>query len=97
MHRWTDFFDPLPGEPYLEPLFVAREWTPHVVCHHDSIPLPEGSRLCCMVCHRSGRDGSRKLTITREDLDVCESKTFDDQWGCSNPTVLEPDGLRGGV
>lgn len=96
----TDLFDPLPGLDYLEPFFHTREWTPEAErscrCRHQ--PIPEGSPLCCMACHRSGRDGSKRLKITRDDVVLREGKTFNDQWGSSKPTALEPneDGLRGG-
>ena len=42
--------------PRLVPLFPVVPFTPGSACSHHG-PIPWGSVLCCMVCHRSGLDG----------------------------------------
>lgn len=44
-----------PDEPPLVPLFPVADFTPHAACPHHG-PLPRGTVLCCMVCHKSGVD-----------------------------------------
>jgi len=39
----------------LVPLFPVNGFTPESPCPHHG-PLPEGSALCCMACHKSGMD-----------------------------------------
>ena len=48
------------GPPKLEPLFPVGAFTPLSVCPHRR-RLPRGSRLVCMVCHKSGVDGHPAL------------------------------------
>ena len=46
--------------PTLVPLFPVVPYSPQAACaHHGAIP--DGSALCCMVCHRSGVDGHPAL------------------------------------
>src|SRR5262245_16204645 len=59
--------DPPRGEPrppLLIPFFPVGPFTPHSECGH-SLPMKDGSLLCCMVCHCSGMDGHPAL---RPDL-----------------------------
>lgn len=42
--------------PRLVPLFPITPLTPRSVCAHH-VAIPEGTDLCCMVCHQSGHDG----------------------------------------
>jgi len=44
-----------PGDPPLVPLFPIDLLTPRSPCPHHG-PIPNGTVLCCMVCHRSGVD-----------------------------------------
>ena len=41
--------------PRLIPLFPVGPYTPQSACPHR-VPIKPGSALCCMVCHRSGKD-----------------------------------------
>jgi hypothetical protein len=43
---------------HLEPLFPTGgvPFTPASECPHAG-PIPKGSVFCCMVCHKSGKDG----------------------------------------
>jgi hypothetical protein len=41
--------------PQLVPLFPIGPFTPHSTCPHHE-PIQQGSPLCCMICHRSGKD-----------------------------------------
>lgn len=49
--RLDEFF----GFRPLVPLFPIGGFSPGSTCPHHG-PLPEGSALTCMVCHRSGMD-----------------------------------------
>lgn len=48
--------------PQLEPLFPVGFFTPKSKCPHKG-PIPSGSHMVCMVCHKSGMDGVRSLPI----------------------------------
>lgn len=53
------------------------------VCPHHG-PIPEGSTLCCMVCHQSGMDGHPGLKETAAGklrLKGWEPEDGEDQWG----------------
>lgn len=43
-------------EPQLVPLFPIPAFSPESQCPHASRGIRRGSRLCCMVCHKSGLD-----------------------------------------
>lgn len=57
--KYVDAPEPEPWTE-LEPLFPVGFFTPYSKCPHEG-PLPEGSRMVCMVCHKSGKDGSKAL------------------------------------
>jgi hypothetical protein len=47
--------DDRPEPPKLIPFFPATGFSPGSLCPHHG-PLPAGSLLCGMVCHKSGVD-----------------------------------------
>ncbi len=49
-----------PDEPPLVPLFPIVALTPDAPCPHHG-PLPRGTVLVCMICHRSGLDNRPAL------------------------------------
>jgi hypothetical protein len=51
----SKFYQNSPRLPCLIPLFPVGPYTPLSSCGHRQ-PIPRGSLLCCMVCHRSGMD-----------------------------------------
>jgi len=53
-----------PRLPTLVPLFPASAYDPMSPCPHHG-PIPDGSVLCCMVCHRSGMDDHPALQRDR--------------------------------
>ena len=58
----SDYVDAPEPDPWteLEPLFPVGVFTPYSKCPHEG-PIPEGSKLVCMVCHKSGKDGTPAL------------------------------------
>lgn len=60
----NDIEDPFARTPEgdeLVPFFPLDSFTPKSPCPHRG-PIRKGSRLCCMICHRSGVDKQwRKL------------------------------------
>lgn len=68
----------------LMPLFpVAGFFYPGCPCPHRG-PIPEGSSLVCMVCHRSGMDASPLMRETAADklrVKGWEPEGGKDQWG----------------
>lgn len=42
--------------PKLVMFYPFNGFTPKSKCRHDVVPIPEGSVMCCGVCHRSGQD-----------------------------------------
>jgi hypothetical protein len=50
--------------PRLTPLFPIAAYVPTSGCAHKG-PMPRGTLLCCMICHRSGVDGHPALQRDR--------------------------------
>jgi hypothetical protein len=47
--------------PPLEMLFPLNGLFPVSRCNHGTEPIPEGSHLCCAVCHQYGHDDHPSL------------------------------------
>lgn len=52
-------------QEFLVLFFPLGPFTPQSTCQHG--PIPNGSALCCAVCHRSGKDNHPRL---RRDVRV---------------------------
>lgn len=58
------FVDAPEPDPWTEliPLFPITSFTPKSKCPHRG-PIRPGSAFCCMVCSKSGKDGTRALPL----------------------------------
>lgn len=89
----------------LEPIFGPKTWGADSTCRdvHPHGPMPEGSRCCCMACHKSGVEWHRALKITPQDEERLKNyvprdedgNPIRDQWSerdepATNPTKYEP-------
>lgn len=62
--------------PKLQPTFGCRAWSGTSTCDHvhPHGPIPRGSVMCCMACHKSGVDHLKVLQITAADMPRPEPK-----------------------
>lgn len=76
----------MPTEPRLEPLFGILPFTPKTTCLqiHPHGPIPRGSKVVCMGCHRTGIEGNR--VFRRDAMDRNGSRT----WPIRGEIKLEP-------
>lgn len=93
--RWADWVEPAheDAELSLIPTFGIRAWSAQSTCAdvHPHGPMPSGTNLCCMACHKSGREKHRSLRRTATDqlkIDRWKPPEEGDQW--SHPDAAEP-------
>lgn len=87
---WEGWVAPSPRPPDLEPVFGPASFTPGTTCDdiHSRGPIPEGSRCCCMACHRSGVERQVRHHVKPADGQIR------DGWTAPTPTKV-PDGPGG--
>jgi hypothetical protein len=87
---------PLIRPPKYRPAFGCKAWANTSTCAdvHPNGPIPKGSLLCCMACHKGGKEGHPGLKRDPFTDPKPEAKASDVEERTSKPAANKPETRR---